>query len=699
MATRYLITGGGSVTWNAVNTAIWSTSSGGATGASVPVDGDDVIMDAASGGGTVTLGYNPTVTSITMGAFTGTFNASTFSPTMDTFNCSGTGVRTLSLGTGTWTIRGGNGTVWNTGTSTNLTYNINSSTINFSYASGVGTRTISNGIVGPTVAFNNLNVTAGSDIFLFTTNGPTIVNLSYSGFTGSISDSNSITINGNLTMGTGMTVPDGAGNFQFRATSGTQVFTSNGVTTNSIEINGVGTTVQLADALNVRTGRTLTLTNGTFDANNFNVTCGSFASSNSNVRTLTMGNGTWTLTGSGSTIWSTSTTTNMTWTATTANVISSYSGGVGTRQFSGMIGLGTPVTAPKLFITAGTDTVSFTNSTSAFQAIDFTGFSGTLTAGSATTLSFREDMILSPTMTNSYTGNINFNGVATAATAGVINTNGIQLNSPVNIGISSNAIGWTLGSNLVNTSTITFTQGTLNLNNYNVTCTTFASSNSNVRTLNMGSGVLTCTGTGTVFDTSTTTNLTLNSGTSTIQVNDASASSKTMAFGALTYYDLLLTGGGTGTMIIGTSTATKTFHGIRVDEPLTVQVFAGSTLVLTSTNFNVTGNGGQFNTFQSTSAGTPWTLSVASGNVVANYISLQDSVASGGAAFYAGANSLDVSGNSGWIFTNEQGGGGQTAKIDDNGTRCMMAVSNADFETPVRVAVDGTTGALLVSAG
>jgi hypothetical protein len=695
MAARFWVGGTGS--WTAANTANWSATSGGAGGVSVPVDGDTVTFDGASGGGVVTVGpgYDPTMTSLTMGAFTGTldFSANNNSPTMDTLSWTGTAVRTLNLGSGTWTIRGNNATVLDGASATNLTIT-GSGVFNLTYSGSTGTRNLSVQNLG-NFTTQQINITAGSDIIGTTNSGPIFYNLNFTGFTGTWVNGSATTYNikQNLTLSSGMTNSVTAA-LNFNGTSGT--ITSNGKALASAITITTGN-YTLADALT--TTGTLTLTAGGFDANNFNVTCGSFASSNSNVRTLTMGSGTWTLTGSGSTIWSTSTTTNMTWTATTANVVSSYSGGVGTRQFSGMIGPGTPVTAPKLFITAGTDTVSFTNSTSAFQAIDFTGFSGTLTAGSATTLSFREDLILSPTMTNSYTGNINFNGVATAATAGVITTNGIQLNSPINIGISSNAIGWTLGSNLVNTSTITFTQGTLNLNNYNVTCTTFASSNSNVRTLNMGSGTVTLTGTGTVWNMATTSNLTFNSDTSTIVVNDSSASSKTLSLGALTYYDLLLTGGGTGTMIIGTSTATKTFHGIRVDEPLTVQVFAGSTLVLTSTNFNVTGNGGQFNTFQSTSAGTPWTLSVASGNVVANYISLQDSVATGGATFYAGANSIDVSGNSGWIFTNEQGGAGQTAKIDNNGTRAMLAVSNADFETPVRVAVDGTSGALLVSVG
>lgn len=53
MALRYWV--GGTGTWDNVNTANWSTSSGGSGGASVPGSSDTVIIDSNSGGGTVTF--------------------------------------------------------------------------------------------------------------------------------------------------------------------------------------------------------------------------------------------------------------------------------------------------------------------------------------------------------------------------------------------------------------------------------------------------------------------------------------------------------------------------------------------------------------------------------------------------------------------------------------------------------------------
>jgi len=69
------------------------------------------------------------------------------------------------------------------------------------------------------------------------------------------------------------------------------------------------------------------------------------------------------------------------------------------------------------------------------------------------------------------------------------------------------------------------------------------------------------------------------------------------------------------------------------------------------TNFNVSGTAGNLVTLQSTTSGTQFTLSKASGTVSRDYLSIKDSNATGGATWYAGANSTNVSNNSGWTFT------------------------------------------------
>lgn len=368
MANRYPITGGASVVWDAVDTSIWSATSGGATGASVPGPGDDVIMDGNSGGGTVTLGYSPTVNSITMGAFTGTFDASTYSPTMATFSCSGTAVRTLSMGSGTWTLTGNNASIFNVNDGTNLTVSASTAVVDCTYSGSTGIRNLFGGTKTYTCSFK---ISAGSDTVSFSSTTFTgINNLDFTGFTGSWSG-NVITVNGNLTFGAGMTVTASANTLTLGSTSGTKTITSNGVAIDRpVTFNGVGGTWQLVDAMTVGSSRTVTLTNGTFDANGFNVTCGLFNSSNSNTRTLTMGSGTWTLTGTG-TVFNTGTVTNLTFSGASATIyVTDTSSALKTLALgTGVTPIGTLRIAP-----GGTGPIAFSNGgTRVFTTLEVTG--------------------------------------------------------------------------------------------------------------------------------------------------------------------------------------------------------------------------------------------------------------------------------------------------------------------------------------
>ena len=54
--------------------------------------------------------------------------------------------------------------------------------------------------------------------------------------------------------------------------------------------------------------------------------------------------------------------------------------------------------------------------------------------------------------------------------------------------------------------------------------------------------------------------------------------------------------------------------------------------------------------------GSAWTLKCASGAVACNYMVLRDSTATGGAVFYAGSQTVNVSGNTGWTFSTDPGG-------------------------------------------
>lgn len=161
-------------TWDGASTAMWSTTTGGATGASVPGSSDAVLFDAATcvGGVTCTVTVNTTVNiqSIQMGACTASttgciidFSVNNNSVTLSAnpgYNGSGTGVRTLNMGSGTWTLSNATAgsTPWSMGTTTNLTLNPGTSTIVYSGAPTTGTLSFS----GSSLTYNNFTVNSNS---------------------------------------------------------------------------------------------------------------------------------------------------------------------------------------------------------------------------------------------------------------------------------------------------------------------------------------------------------------------------------------------------------------------------------------------------------------------------------------------------------------------------------------------------------
>ena len=117
---------GGTGDWNSTDTTHWSASTGGGGGASVPVAADDVTFDGSSGGGTITLQYTPSITSLTMGAFTGTFDTNNQNMNVSGgFVTTGSGNRHLTLGSSI--INCGS---WSATSATNFIFDSNTSLIN-----------------------------------------------------------------------------------------------------------------------------------------------------------------------------------------------------------------------------------------------------------------------------------------------------------------------------------------------------------------------------------------------------------------------------------------------------------------------------------------------------------------------------------------------------------------------------------------
>lgn len=245
----------------------------------------------------------------------------------------------------------------------------------------------------------------------------------------------------------------------------------------------------------------------------------------------------------------------------------------------------------------------------------------------------------------------NFTGTSGTTT---ITTNGKVLGN-----ITFNGVGgaWELQDALTSTGTLNVTNGSFATNDHNITVALFNSSNSNVRTISFGSSTVSITlALSVAFTFSTSTNLTFNAGTSTVKFIANSTATSGGSWGGKTFYNIWVNTTGTG---VFQSTGSLTFNNLKIDAGRTFNVTTGSTL--TGTSITATGTVGSIITWQSVTSTNTWNLVIGSGTIICDYLSLRDSAASGGATFYAGSHSTDVSNNSGWIFTDPPSSANTTA--------------------------------------
>ncbi|HBI33907.1 MAG TPA: hypothetical protein DEA43_03620 [Candidatus Moranbacteria bacterium] len=314
-----------------------------------------------------------------------------------------------------------------------------------------------------------------------------------------------------------------------------------------------------------------------------------------------------------------------------------------------------PTSADDVVATATSGNLTI-NVAGAVRSIDLTTYTGTLTHN-AFTLSVGD----------ASGGALNFSGSWTYTTVGDTsaitfgssdNTNnnitwGGKIYGNIVVSSSNNGTTFVFQDNLTqrsSTATFNFFRGNLNVNGKNLSVGRFFADQNYTRGLTLGAANITLNGTGNVWSLNSE-NLGLSAGTSIINITDTSASTKSFVGGGLTFNNISITGGGTGAV---TFTGSNTFNNFTINAPKTVIFTAGTTQTINGL-FNATGTSGNIITINSSSAGSPATLSKASGVVTDNYLSLQDIAATGGAAWYAGANSTNVSGNSGWSFSNFPG--------------------------------------------
>jgi len=381
----------------------------------------------------------------TSGTFTltqGTLSLGSYTLTTQNFDSSNANTRTLAFGTGNITTTG-SGTVFTTSTVLGLTVT-GTPIVNISNSGSTAT-TVSTGAISESNSIS-FNFTAGTYALTFLGNASDRAkNVNFTGFNGTLNATSTSTIGGSLTLSSGMTLTSSASALTFAATirAQTNTIATAGKTLDfPITINyEPNSTLQLNDTMTIGSTRTLTLTQGTLNLNNFNLSVGIFSSSGTSIRSVGFGTAKIILTyASTTTVLSMATATGFTSTGT-----GGFASSMDVAQtFTIGSTAGTITTTANLFLTNGNSIATLTTG-SYFKTIDFTGYSGT----PATTTLYLAGYVLS-------TGGTFTNITARMIANGSITSNGKSI-AAIDVGYSS-GLG---GSSYTITTISTALQGTV----------------------------------------------------------------------------------------------------------------------------------------------------------------------------------------------------------------------------------------------
>jgi hypothetical protein len=678
-ATNFSRTYTGTTTFNATSTGKTVTTNGVAFGAAVTFDGV---------GGGWTLGSALTATNQTITVTNGTFDTSSsgnYAITASTISSTNSNVRTINFNASTVSVN----ILINFTTSTNLTFNAGTSTINLLnvnpalngggktfYNVAFTSAALTNSAITGENAFNNLSIASQTTVGI-----------------GQLSISANQTINGTLTVSAGT-----AAAYRIMVRSDT-IGTTRTLTCAAVSLTDVDfRDITIAGAASPASGTRLGDAKG-----NSGIT---FPAAKT-VYYRQTGSASWGATGSGS------------WSATSG-------GALDATQFP--LAQDTAVFPAATYPASGS-TINI-NASYNIGTIDMSlRTSNTMTLGilsNAPIIYGNWICGTGITNTSNVSGSYTFAGRTTQqiTSAGRSFAQAITINSPS----GSVTLQDAMTTPTAITGATTLTQGTLDLQSYTLSTGNFSSTNSNTRTIAFGTGNITCTGTGTVWNTATTTGLTT-TGTQVVNVTSTGSTAITVSVGTnfseanaisfnftggtypltwggssiavrnlnFTGYAgtvneiLILTIYGNLTLSAGMSltasffgwnfrktsgTQTITSNAKTMDFPITINGSSSTTvtcadaLTLGSTQAltfslgtlklaaGTTSTVGSFVTpgttlkyLQSTTPGTQATISDASGTNTVTYLSIQDSAATGGATWDAtAATNVNAGNNSGWTF-------------------------------------------------
>lgn len=584
------LTGIGVMNFISTSTTVQTITTGGQTLPTWTINGVGSkyqLADANTVGSTTT---------ITLTAGTLDTNGQTCS--WGSFSSSNANVRTLTMGASAITLTG-TGSPWTTTTITNLTVTANTATVTMTGAGAAFT--------SGSINFNGLSVVStGSGLTSFL--GSTVYTLA------------------NVTR-TGTAVKTDSMRFQMPLTiTGTLTITGNSVTNRMLVFAATaGTTRTLTAAVVSLTNVDFTDIVGAGAAAPFTGTSLGDALGNTNITTDTPVTQTWqgTLGGNWSDV-----------TKWTSRVPLPQDSVVVNAAFSASQVV--TLDMPRL----GKD-------------IDFTGVSGSVrivngvSQTSYGSLTLAAGILAATSFQNGFNMTLSGRGTHTITSAGI--------SFGGSAGFTVDGIGgtYTLQDAFLNavTRSLTITPGTtFTANSFNVSAAAVnVAAGAVTTTINMGSGTWSLTSTSTIAIWNVTgAGAVINPSTSTIAITTASTNVRTFTGNGLVYNNFTYTvAGSTGGLDVTGANTFNSFSFSDASNARTLRFTAATTN--TFTTFNVNGTAAKLMTISSITAATH-TLSKASGVVSDDYLSITNSIATGGASWYAGANSIDGGGNTGWFF-------------------------------------------------
>lgn len=427
--------------------------------------------------------------------------------------------------------------------------------------------------------------------------------------------------------------------------------------------------VTLLDNFFAGSSSRITLTAGTFDLNNFNLTAGTLSLTGTTSRTLATGTGVITLSGTTSYVVDMLSTTALTVTGDRNLVITgtSVSDSSVRSCLFGVPAIGEPF---NVTITLGQFSFSITN-VGHFDNLIFTNFTGSTNTNS---INIRGDFQLSSGQTFSLVPTFIGNKIGRLFTTnGVVLSPSITFNGVEGSWILQDA----LTSSNITTTAIRVLAGSLDLNGKTVTTAGLFSSNGTLaRAITFNGGLIVLTGSGSVFGVSGS-NISLSAGSAVGTVRLTSASDKTFGGGSFVL-PLILDQAGAGALtIVGSNTFEDIVNSYSTVGATTI-IFPNSTT--TVNNFTAIGSAGKLLTiYNAVANGSLGVIDLSGGGSITSidYLSIKDlsftpftTTGDSPYVWYAGTNSTNLGNNKGIAF------------LDAATTKAYLITSGSSWTVP-----------------